>query len=54
MKVCDKCGNKFNCNIDDCWCFEYPNVIPIVSKSCLCEICLMDMIKKIGKNKNEK
>lgn len=48
-RLCAQCGGKFQCAIaqghSQCWCFEYPTVIPNAelvegAQTCLCPACL--------------
>ncbi len=52
-KACPKCGKKFECRGDDCWCHEYNllnkdiNFIRANWDDCLCPSCL----KEFAENK---
>ena len=41
---CNKCNSEFKCDIEngknECWCFEYPNILPIKSDKCVCKKCI--------------
>ena len=47
--ICKICNTKFECDVengkDKCWCFEYPNILPIDSKKCICKKCLENTLK---------
>ena len=42
--ICEICNEKFGCDIEngknECWCFEYPNILPIKSDKCVCKKCI--------------
>ncbi len=45
---CEVCGSKFECEIangkNKCWCFDYPNILPIKSNKCICRKCIEEKI----------
>ena len=49
--TCEICKTKFKCGVENgeekCWCFEYPNILPIDSEKCICEKCLKEKIKRL-------
>lgn len=43
-KSCPTCKTVFNCT-DNCWCNEFPPIIPVNNKGCLCKDCLTKEVK---------
>ena len=46
--TCDICNTEFECGIengdDKCWCFDYPNILQVNDKKCICIKCLKEKI----------
>ncbi len=60
MKICERCGNEFEClHSDHCWCLEVKipehvsQAIKNKYKDCLCRSCLLEIIER-DKNLNQK
>jgi hypothetical protein len=55
VKGCPKCGTKFKCEGEDCWCHNYQilnknvHYIRITWDDCLCPSCL----KEFAENKEQ-
>jgi len=51
--ICESCGKEFSCgaNVGKCWCFAVEVKTEMLAelrqefKSCLCEGCLVDLVK---------
>mgnify|MGYP003112273188 CR=1 FL=1 len=47
--ICEICKSEFECGIengeDKCWCFNYPKVLEVDSKKCICKKCLENKIE---------
>jgi len=43
---CSKCGEKFECGVDElsCWCMDMERVQPAEGQECLCKNCLTSKI----------
>ncbi|WP_156168228.1 cysteine-rich CWC family protein [Grimontia sp. AD028] len=51
MSQCPECGNALECTAESgqCWCMQYPNVLPPAAEdnlSCLCKTCLAKRINE--------
>jgi len=51
-KVCPSCQNTLSCSETNCWCQDFPAVMPMDStQSCLCKKCLASEVKKVIRDK---
>ncbi len=60
QQACPRCGQGFTCglaaNLERCWCFDLPHVIPVESASregCLCPTCLNNLIDSLTKPQSD-
>ena len=43
-KTCPSCYTIFDCT-NNCWCNDFPPIIPVNNKGCLCKTCLTNEVK---------
>ena len=45
IKVCPKCSTEHSCYAQDCWCNDYPAILPMnPDQDCYCSTCLKTQI----------